>query len=238
MKIVGIIGYAGSGKGTVADAFVKNGWKKESFADPLKDAVSVLFGWPRELLEGDTPESREFREKVNDHWATLLNRPGLTPRKILQEFGSEVIRDSFHDEFWVKCMESRIAFEQLSDNPQDIVIPDCRFANEADAIRMCGGVIIKIVNPYQVLNEVHKHVSEASHTAIQPNYIIYNVGSLAELEEKAHKLCEYIEMDLDCVKIGSDGPPIFERIDPASGLFVSVHNDEYVARPLKSKFAE
>ena len=51
--IIGLLGFAGSGKGTVADILVSKGFKKESFADPVKDAVAAIFGWERSLLEGD-----------------------------------------------------------------------------------------------------------------------------------------------------------------------------------------
>lgn len=61
--IVGICGLIGSGKGTVADMLVGEfGFTKISFADSLKDAVAAVFGWPRNLLEGDTDESRSWRE--------------------------------------------------------------------------------------------------------------------------------------------------------------------------------
>ena len=65
--IVGIVGFIGAGKDTVAEVFNKSGYKHESFADPLKDAVANVFGWPRAMLEGDSNQSRAFRESV-DPW--------------------------------------------------------------------------------------------------------------------------------------------------------------------------
>ena len=63
MSIVGIFGKAGSGKDTIANYMIENlGYIKIAFADVLKDIVSVIFSWERHLLEGDTKESREFRE--------------------------------------------------------------------------------------------------------------------------------------------------------------------------------
>ena len=52
--IIGICGLIGSGKGTVADVLVDQGFTKVSFADKLKDGVSTIFGWDRAMLEGDT----------------------------------------------------------------------------------------------------------------------------------------------------------------------------------------
>ena len=56
--LVGLCGYIGSGKNAVAEMLVKHhGYEQYSFAKSLKDAVSAVFGWPRELLEGNSPES-------------------------------------------------------------------------------------------------------------------------------------------------------------------------------------
>ena len=67
--IIGICGLIGSGKGTVADVLVDQGFKKVSFADRLKDGVSTIFGWDRAMLEGDTDESRQWREQRDDFWS-------------------------------------------------------------------------------------------------------------------------------------------------------------------------
>ena len=67
--IVGLVGFIGAGKGTVADILVeKHGFIKESFANSVKDSVSVIFGWDRSSLEGDTPESRRWREQPDEFW--------------------------------------------------------------------------------------------------------------------------------------------------------------------------
>ena len=72
--IVGVCGLIGSGKGTVADILVEEyDFKKISFADSLKDAVAVLFKWPRHLLEGDTEESRFWREQPDEFWSAELD---------------------------------------------------------------------------------------------------------------------------------------------------------------------
>ena len=57
IMIIGLVGFIGSGKDTVASRFISYGCVKDSFAAPLKDACAAIFGWPRELLEGDTVDS-------------------------------------------------------------------------------------------------------------------------------------------------------------------------------------
>ena len=77
--IIGICGLIGSGKGTVADFLVEHqGFTKISFADKLKDGVASVFDWDREMLEGKTPESRAWREKVDPYWSTETGNP-ITP---------------------------------------------------------------------------------------------------------------------------------------------------------------
>ena len=61
--IIGLVGFIGSGKGTVGDLLSQEGFIPDSFARPLKDACSSIFGWPRELLEGNTEFSRTWREQ-------------------------------------------------------------------------------------------------------------------------------------------------------------------------------
>ena len=136
--IVGVCGFIGSGKDTAADYFVHEfGFRRESFAGILKDAVSVIFGWDRNLLEGRTKQSREWREQVDPWWANRLSIPGLTPRWVLQQWGTEVLRKGFHDDIWIAGLENK-----LRNSQDNIVISDCRFPNEISAIQNQSGKIV------------------------------------------------------------------------------------------------
>ena len=93
--IVGICGLIGSGKGTVADILVEQGFTKVSFADKLKDGVATIFGWDRAMLEGDTNESREWREQVDEFWTketgrTITPRVGFTERYLIMQIQIQV----------------------------------------------------------------------------------------------------------------------------------------------------
>lgn len=139
--IVGLIGFINSGKGTVANHLVNEyNFRQDSFAASLKDACSVIFDWPRNMLEGDTKESREWREVVDPWWSSQLNIPNLTPRLALQLIGTESLRDNFHQDLWFMTVQNRIR-----KNPnQHVVISDVRFPNEIKFIQDQGGVLVKI----------------------------------------------------------------------------------------------
>lgn len=137
--IIGLVGLIGSGKDTAADFLVNHyGWRRDSFAAPLKDAVATIFGWDRELLEGRTQASRAWREEKDSWWSQRLDRH-VTPRHVLQLWGTEVARAGYHNDIWVASLENRIR------NTQDhVVITDCRFPNEIDAIQRSGGRVFRI----------------------------------------------------------------------------------------------
>jgi hypothetical protein len=138
--IIGVCGLIGAGKDTIADYLVNiHQFRRESFANTLKDAVSSVFGWDRELLEGRTRHSREWREQVDPWWAARLGMSNLTPRWVLQYWGTEVVRKSFHDDTWIASLENK-----LRKTTDDVVISDCRFPNEIAAIKRAGGLVIRV----------------------------------------------------------------------------------------------
>ena len=73
---------------------------RDSFAAPLKDVCASIFGWERKLLEGDTIESREFRETPDIFWTRNTGIDNFTPRLALQLMGTDVLRDHFHSDIW------------------------------------------------------------------------------------------------------------------------------------------
>lgn len=137
--IIGVVGYAGSGKGTVGDILCQtHGYEKFAFADTLKDTVSVMFGWERRLLEGDTDESRAFREAVDPFWTAKFGY-GVTPRHIFQIVGTEAIRRVLNNNMWVHCLERRVQ------GHSKVVITDCRFPNEIKFVKDAGGFVVRVV---------------------------------------------------------------------------------------------
>jgi hypothetical protein len=98
-----------------------------------------VFGWDRELIEGRTRQAREWREQVDPWWANRLGMPDLTPRWVLQYWGTEVCRRGFHDNIWIASLENK-----LRNSSDDIVISDCRFPNEIKSIKDAGGIVVRV----------------------------------------------------------------------------------------------
>lgn len=192
--IVGVCGLIGSGKGTVADILEKDhGFKKISFADSLKDAVAIVFSWDRALLEGDTDESRAWREQRDPWWADRLGYADLTPRWVLQMWGTEVCREGFHRDIWIASIEKK-----LEDHSKNYVIPDTRFPNEIDMIQRMDGEVWCVkrgkdpvwFQKYQSHRIIpnHIHPSEWQWALADFDQTIYNDNTITDLESKIKSL--------------------------------------------------
>ena len=188
--IIGICGLIGSGKGTVADILVTEGFKKVSFADTLKDGVATIFGWDRAMLEGDTDHSREWREQPDTFWSKETGKE-ITPRLVLQLFGTDCMRDGFDNGIWVSLVKKK-----LLENPNiNFVIPDVRFENEINMIKEVGGevwVVVRGQTPewlqqYQRQNITPPgsiHSSEYRWVKAKKDYVIDNNGTLDNLRDQ------------------------------------------------------
>ncbi len=185
--IIGLCGLIGAGKGTVADILVDQGFKKVSFADKLKDGVSTIFGWDRSMLEGDTDESRAWRELRDDFWSNETQME-ISPRLVLQLFGTDCMRDGFYDGVWVSLLKKTIL-----DNPeQNYVVPDVRFENEVNMLHDIGGEVWEVKRgpdpqwliEYETTGVVPKdvHTSEWKWVKARKDEVILNDTSINDLK--------------------------------------------------------
>lgn len=193
--LISVSGFIGAGKDTVADYLVQeHGFKRESFANTLKDAVAAVFGWPRAMLEGLTDESRAWREQKDEWWSRRLDMD-ITPRWVLQYWGTNVLRQHFHDDIWIASLERK-----LTNYAGDIVITDCRFPNEVTALKNVGAKFVTVergVPPswYSIAIKANRgdskaqqwlqaegiHPSETSWVGTNFDVVLQNRGSLEDL---------------------------------------------------------
>jgi hypothetical protein len=201
--IIGLVGFIGSGKGTVGDILESQGFSKDSFAKPLKDACSIMFGWPREMLEGDTEVSRKWREEPDSFWSEKFGYT-FTPRLALQLMGTEAGRNVFHQDVWVISLLNRA-------KGKDVVVTDVRFKNEINYIQQNGGVIVRVRRGeepewYKLAEDAAAgfssaimgmrdkgiHQSEWDWIGSEFNYTIDNDGTVNELGNKVKELLQFI----------------------------------------------
>lgn len=189
--LIGIVGLIGSGKDTVAERLVaQHGYRRDSFAKSLKDAVSSMFNWDRELLEGKTDESRQWREQPDEYWSEKFGKP-VTPRWVLQYFGTEVMRGHMYDGIWVDSCIGRYK----GDNT---VVSDTRFVNEIKTIKAHGGKIICVkrgdLPTQKQMQEKGAHKSEWDWLESSFDYVIENDGTKEELYTKVDDLIVSFEI--------------------------------------------
>lgn len=187
--IIGLCGTQGSGKDTVANILISEyGFVKLTFASTLKDVVAILFSWPRDLLEGLTEESRLWRETVDDFWSEKLSIPSFTPRKALQMIGTDLFRIHFNNDIWINIVENKIG-ATLKNNPNtNIVISDCRFANEFSLIKQFpDSHIITILREKNIITNL-AHSSETEWVNYNFDAILQNDNSIDDLKSNLKSL--------------------------------------------------
>lgn len=174
--LIGITGYAGSGKDTFADHLVDIcRYQKLSFATPIKEALNAIFGWSMRDWN-----SRRWKESPRPE------ANGKTPRYLAQTLGTEWGRDTIDPDIWVK-----LTLERARISPRPVVIADVRFPNEANLIRENGGVLVRIERPEIVPNL--EHPSEQFVRDIQPDVHVFNIKGIDELEAQAETIARLIE---------------------------------------------
>ena len=166
--IIGLSGYARSGKDSVAQLLCLNyAFNRVSFADPIREAIITL----NPKLDSITHVSH----RVSDYgWDVAKQDPEI--RRLLQFMGTEVGRKMFGENIWID-----MAFKQ-AEQYQRVVIADVRFPNEADAIKQRGGNVWRINR--HGLNGINHHASEHAMDNYMFDHVIYNDGSLEELSDE------------------------------------------------------
>lgn len=172
-NLIALSGEAGSGKSTAAKHLIDLGYVPTKFARPLK-AMLRAFYETRDLLPDEIERRIEGDLKaVPDD---LLE--GKTPRWAMQSLGTEWGRNLMATDFWVTPWREEAA--AILDQGVQVIVDDCRFANEADAIRALGGVIIHIERPG---NDAGAGDHESEKLDFVPDFILTNDRTVAHLQD-------------------------------------------------------
>lgn len=172
-KYVGLSGYARSGKDTVAGMLIEHGWTRFAFADKLKEAVKRL----NPAVEWSQYNGvLTVQDALDEHGPERTKELFPEYRRLLQVMGTEVGRDMFGENFWVEQ-----ALREVQDG-DFAVFTDCRFPNEAKAIKERGGEVWRINRPG--FGPVNSHASETSLDLWMFDRVIENDGDLTALEMK------------------------------------------------------
>ena len=181
LKLIGVHGKARSGKDTIANHLVdEHGFVRTAFADPLKAASAVLFGWPVEMA---------FSDEIKGYKSPLWD---ITGRTAFQRLG-DAMKIGFGTDFWIKRWACEYA--RLKDK-HSIVVADVRTNAEADMIRGLGGIILHLERRGAGLSGLEgMHSSEAGITFNRSTDLrIENNGTLSELEDEINRIVAFIEV--------------------------------------------
>lgn len=196
MNITALHGAAGAGKDTFADRLVeRHGFVKRGFADPLYEEVArawrVDVEWLKDRARKEVPQS-ELRlvlcfDRGFHRWAQAQRHDELqkrSPRWVLEQWGTGY-RRSQCETYWLDQMASFIAEAKAQDVP-GVVIPDCRFPNEAEWVRANGGRIVEIVRPGLAAVTSHVSARRLPDTLIDEQAV--NAGAISCLHDVADSL--------------------------------------------------
>jgi hypothetical protein len=168
--IIGLTGYARSGKDTVAKILVDNyGFTRVAFADKI-----------RELLHEVNPVVGTIRlnDIVDEYgWDIAKQKPEV--RDLLQNLGVGA-RKLFGDKFWVHQ-----AMGSIAEAHPNIVVTDVRFTNEADTLKINGAQLWRVKRPG--IEAINGHISESELDNYKVDKILHNGGTLEDLVDTVKK---------------------------------------------------
>jgi hypothetical protein len=208
--IIGLTGLAGAGKDTVADTLCTHaGFTKIAFADALRLEVAGAFNLgdqmailtdratketPCNALRFSRCSEVRFVERMYDKHSG--ERPDFdydewsatprSPRQVMQWWGTEY-RRADEENYWT----NRVAMRVLSAHPiQRWVITDCRFANEARAIRSMGGELWQVLRPNHASVE-GGHASQNDGTYFKPEAVVLNGSTITGLMHTTLRMLQH-----------------------------------------------
>lgn len=170
-------------------------WEIKKFAGKLKEVASMLTGIPVQMFE-----DQEFKKRAlgrdwcyptqwqgREHWVEM------TVREFMQKLGTDGLRENLHPNVWVNALFADYIPVHTDHVPGGFeypnwIITDCRFENEAQAVKARGGVVVRINRPG--VEAVNAHPSETALDNWNFDYTINNDGDINKLLERVAVLYE------------------------------------------------
>lgn len=169
VEVLGLSGWARSGKDTVAAHLVENyGYTRMSFADPMREALYKLN--PSIDVDGYDMKLAAAVDLLG--WEQLKTASNGI-RALMQRMGTEVGRDMFGENFWVDA-----AIDRIPDGSK-VVFADVRFPNEAEAVKQLGGEVWRVIRPEA--GPANNHISETALNDYDFDFLIPNNSDLDTL---------------------------------------------------------
>jgi len=215
--IIGLTGFAGAGKDTVADLLVTHcDFRKLAFADALRGEAANAFGVdmvyftrpsskaepmgalsmahaPMSFLSAVTHALNMHGDGLTkEEYATWLEEP-RTPRQIMQWWGTEY-RRAQNPNYWTRMLMQHV-FDLRHDGYSRFVVTDCRFVNEVQVLRTIGGELWQINRPGVDRSTTPEglHVSTTDGSEFQPEAVVNNSHTIAHLQQLV--LSEFLSRD-------------------------------------------
>jgi len=179
MKILGLAGYARSGKDTAGNALEVIGWKRIAFADVLREFAYTL----NPLIMSEWGKVTQLRWIIDEYGWDGYKRTQWAEnvRDLLQRLGTECGRELISQNVWVDATFNRM------DSAFNYVITDVRFPNEASAILARGGSLLRIVRPGVGPANGHKSETALDDWGLDTIVTIVNGGTQEQFEERVRE---------------------------------------------------
>ena len=204
--IIGFSGRMGSGKGVLASVCEKHGYKRLSFATPLKKLCAKILSITLDELIKFKNNGQPINLMIDDNICKLIaDETGLsfdkikiacgdkkiiaTVREMLQFIGTDVIRQI--DENW----HVRAITEMINHN-EKYVIDDIRFPNELAALNHMNATCWYVVRP-TIIRLTHHPAEESLKWHMFGNKVIVNDSSLENLEKRWDDFMENYERNIE-----------------------------------------
>jgi hypothetical protein len=167
-----------------------SGWEIRKFADKLKDIASHLTG-----IDIEDFEDQDFKKtNLGREWWTTCDEgwQPMTVRDFLQKLGTDALRTGLHENVWVNALMADYNKDSSYVEDSNWIITDCRFPNEAKAVKDKGGIVVRVERPG--VKPINDHPSEVGLDGWDFDYKIHNISDLYDLKLNIENVLKHAKL--------------------------------------------